>query len=140
MNKKKAILISAASVLMLSFFIFMSSYLITTVSPLSICLAEGGISTKYDKIQGVKYYLDRNRNKSSQKKSIEISAIKSSACCTVDKGSNEYPNLDFSAFVTSGKTHYVHVPIQNSGFKNNAKYEMFSVDGCGAVISEGVDL
>lgn len=115
-------------------------YLLTTVSAYSICLSEGGLSSKDDKIIGATKYIQRRQVDGSFPKQTQMTSLN-----LVDKGGPEQANLSFYAYVRRQQSHYVHfkemdpnrTELQNIQMGTNSRV---IVDNCGNGLNIGTHL
>ena len=104
-------------------------YLLTTISPYSICISDGLVSSGDDKVRGALDYVgNRMRDRTYPVDSI----VSLKGCCRIDKGVGDDPRLSWFAYVRNGESHYVHVPSHTMPFNAQQSPIMkVIVDNCG---------
>lgn len=110
-------------------------YGVTLASPASLCLPEARVVGKDEKVRRAKEWL----------RSKAFTSYTGGDCCQVTKGDGSFPALDFGAYVTQGKAHYVFVPKypfshEINGKKHEAEWNVVTVDTCGNPLNVGLDL
>lgn len=123
------------TVILVSAGLLTAPYLMTALTPNSICFSETKIVGAQQKVAIAKRWLMKNG----------YPIANQPGCCEVSKGRETFLPIGLEAYLTAGKAHYVFVPKTSdarivTGMHRTEHWNVVAVDSCGAPLSVGVDL
>lgn len=108
-------------------------YGITLAGAYSICLREGGLSNKKDKIKGA---LLLRRERISNGAHMPKMSFDAKTCCRVDSGRSSLAPNWYTFYVAGGASHAVYLQEEPS-IKNSRYIAPYLVNGCGVGVQYG---